>query len=181
MNDKILKILLWILILIFGACTVFVFVNKKYSNNSKDDKSDKSDESKTGTTNSYFQTRGSESLFIIENIEKGELDGNTYSKIKIFMNNNTNLNANMDQYLFQLTDKDKKIINICYTSAYGTINASDIFPATVPANNEEEGYLYCNISDTIAKYLKMSYIIDGGAHFLGEDVPTGEYYFELEQ
>lgn len=170
MNEKRLKILLIIFSVLLIIFIVYIILNKG--------KSEKTDNENNEQKEELFDTVNSETLFTIGDMDEITYDNETYTKIKITMDNNQELNAKMDQYLFEITDDKQERISICYTAAYGDLSFDDIFPKEALAKNITTGYIYCKASNENVSYLKMTYLID---HYLPESggIKNGIHYYKI--
>ncbi len=106
-----------------------------------------------------------------------------FSKIKLTMNNTTNNAALMGMYSFELTNSEKNTFSICYSEA--NLGSSifvekpvDIFPDVIGANTNGSGYLYCELLDKEAKYLKITNY-KGEEHKGAYKMIGNGHYFDL--
>ena len=171
-KKKSLIILLIIFVLSLIGIIVYVAINKNNNTNNDDDIEEKQ----------FYNTIGSEKKFTILSFEDYPHGDETYSKILIEFNNDTEIEAMMSQYFFKMVDENHKLVGYCYTASYGSFSEEkDIFPDIAPANQITKGYLYCSSSSKDAKYLNMAYlhhpIIEGS----NDDVESSDYYFELKK
>ena len=184
MRNILLKISLIFLIALLLFVILYVIVNKNDKvNDFNDDVHKEENENIFEMANSetkFFDTHGSEKLFTVGKIENITYENKEYTKIELTFNNKTDIDARMDQYLFQLVDSNYMILDFCYTDAYGDLHFNDIFPKIATSKNVTYGNLYCLYSDDDAKYLMVSYIIDPIFNGNEDDIKYESHYIEIK-
>ena len=184
MNKKILKVFLLVFVILLIVIIIYVMINKnnkvnKFNNNNSIEENENNFEMANSDTK-FFDTHGSEKLFTVGKIENITNENKEYKKIKFNFNNETDIDARMDQYLFQLVDDNYKILDFCYTDAYGGLKFNDIFPKIAVSKNVTYGNLYCLYSGEDARYLKVSYIIDPIFNGNEDDIKYESHYIEIK-
>ena len=175
-KNTILKILLILSLICLLLFVIFVIHNKKKYNYEENNTVDEYDNI------NKFDTSNSESMFNIDEVQRNVSFNDTLViKIKITMDNKTDVDADMKLYKFETTDSSKNVIGTCYNKAFNVVNTDDMFPEISLANSKTEGYLYCDSILPGAAYLKVSYILDG---YIDDDgklaVNTKDFYLELK-